>query len=165
MKLRELVAAALFVALIALTTAFVKIPLAIAGYIHLGDTFILLACYLLRPRWAIPACGIGSALADLISGFVIFAPATLVIKAGMAFLFGLLVYKKPLFWREIVGAIVASAFMLAGYFVFEGFLYGWAAALANVPMASIQPAACSVLGVALIQAASRIPAIRDRRTL
>lgn len=60
MKGRELVTAALFVALITLTTAFVKIPLALTGYIHLGDTFIFLACYFLRPagrspfrRWAV----------------------------------------------------------------------------------------------------------------
>ena len=164
MKVRELVTAAMFVALITVTTAFVKIPLALTGYIHLGDTFIFLACYFLRPRWSIPVSALGSALADVIA-FPIYAPATFLIKAGMAAIFALFVYRKPVLWREIVGVVCAGLFMLLGYLLFEEFfiLKTWEAAFANIALSSIQPAACGVLGVAVLQIVNRIPSIRDRR--
>ncbi len=164
MKVRELVTAAMFVALITVTTAFVKIPLALTGYIHLGDTFIFLACYFLRPRWAIPVSALGSALADVIA-FPVYAPATFLIKAGMAAIFALFVYRKPVLWREIVGVVCAGLFMLLGYLLFEGFfiLETWEAALANIALSAIQPAACGVLGVAVLQIVNRIPSVRDRR--
>lgn len=164
MKGRELVTAALFVALITLTTAFVKIPQALTGYIHLGDTFIFLACYFLRPRWSIPVSALGSALADVIA-FPIYAPATLIIKAGMAAIFALFVHRRPVLWREIAGAVLAGLFMLLGYLLFEGFfiLGTWQSALANIALSAIQPAACGVLGIVLLQIVDRIAPLRDRR--
>ena len=45
MRTKSLAVAALFMALVMVTTAFVKIPLPLTGYIHLGDTFIFLACF------------------------------------------------------------------------------------------------------------------------
>ena len=49
MNTRKLVVSALLVAMITVLTMFVKIPLSAFGYVHLGDTVIFLACYLLKP--------------------------------------------------------------------------------------------------------------------
>ena len=54
MRTKSLAVAALFMALVMVTTAFVKIPLPLTGYIHLGDTFIFLACFFLKNRMRSP---------------------------------------------------------------------------------------------------------------
>ena len=63
-KTETIVMVALFSALIAVMTAFVKVPTPI-GYIHIGDAFIFAGAMLLGPYAAIPAM-IGSGLADLV---------------------------------------------------------------------------------------------------
>ena len=75
MRTKSLAVAALFMALVMVTTAFVKIPLPLTGYIHLGDTFIFLACFFLKKPYAIAASAMGSALADVIA-FPVYAPAS-----------------------------------------------------------------------------------------
>ena len=71
MKTKKIVTAALFAAIICVVTFFPKIPL-VNGYIHLGDAVILLAAFIMGPIYGGVAAAIGSALADLISGYVIF---------------------------------------------------------------------------------------------
>lgn len=53
---------------------------------NLGDTVVLLGAYLLGGAYGATAGGIGPALADLISGYTAYVPATLVIKTLMALL-------------------------------------------------------------------------------
>ena len=162
MTVRNLVTAALFVALITLSTMYFRIIPLPAGYVHLGDTFIILACYFLKPKYAVPACALGSALADLF-GFPLYAPATLVIKAVMALIICAAIYKKTTLLREILAVLAAALWMLLGYFLFNGFVYGWSPALASVALDWVQPAVCGVLGVACIEALKRIPALSSRR--
>ena len=85
---KRLVMAALFVALTFLATFLIQIPLPL-GYIHLGDALVFLCGFILGPIWGTVAAGLGAGLADILSGYVIYAPATFVIKALMAFLAGL----------------------------------------------------------------------------
>ena len=66
-------------ALAALTTVFtllIQIPSPTKGYINLGDTVVNIAAWVLGPLYGGAAAGIGSALADLISGYTVYAPAT-----------------------------------------------------------------------------------------
>ena len=74
---------ALFSALITVMTAFIKIPTPL-GYIHIGDAFIFAAAMLLGPYAAIPAM-IGSGLADFITAYFMYIPATILIKGLGAF--------------------------------------------------------------------------------
>ena len=78
------VMAAAFAALACVATMVVKVPSPTGGYMNLGDTVVLLGGYLLGPAWGALAGSIGPALADVLLGSPIYAPATLVIKAGMA---------------------------------------------------------------------------------
>ena len=121
MKTKKIVTAALFAAIICVVTFFPKIP-SVNGYIHLGDAVILLAAYIMGPVYGGVAAAIGSALADLISGYVIFIPGTFVIKlltavvAGYVF-FGLKkVARKLKAGKYIIAGIVGEALMVLGYF-------------------------------------------------
>lgn len=161
---KSLTLAALFTALITVTTAFVQIPLPLTGYIHLGDTFIFLACFFLKKPYAITASAVGSALADVIV-FPVYAPATLIIKAVMALIFCLIAGKNGTLPRCTLGALAASVWMLLGYYVFNAAVlgYGWQTALVNFLLDSIQPLSCSVLGILCIQTSRRIPFLMKHR--
>ena len=79
-RTRLLVTAALFAAVITLTTAYLlHIPVP-TGYVHLGDAFVYLAASLLPAPYAVVAAAIGAGLADLLT-YPAWMPATLVIKA------------------------------------------------------------------------------------
>ena len=51
--------------------------------------------------------------------------------------------------------------MLVGYFVFEGFYYGWAGAIGNIPLSLIQPAVSVPCAVLLTLALSKVGYLVD----
>jgi len=132
-KIFKVVVAALFTAIVCVATMVVKIPSpATNGYFNLGDCFVLLSAWYLGPVYGFLAAGTGSALADILSGYVQYAPATFVIKVLMAvaayFIFKAL-SKKP-FIARLTSGIVAEAVMVLGYFGYEAVIlsYGIGAA-------------------------------------
>ena len=65
------VVTALFAALICLATMLVQIPIpATGGYANLGDGVLLIASAVLPLPHAVLAAGVGSMLADLLTGYV-----------------------------------------------------------------------------------------------
>ena len=83
-KLRTLILAAMFAALTCVATMIIHIPSPIGGYFNLGDCMVLLSASCSVRSGAQRQGGIGSALADVICGYFVYAPGTLVIKALMA---------------------------------------------------------------------------------
>ena len=77
---------ALFAAMIFVFTAYLHVP-SHTGYTHVGDAFLYLAACLLPASYGAAAGAIGAGLADLLSGYAIWAPGTVVIKAVTALLF------------------------------------------------------------------------------
>lgn len=75
---------ALFAALCCIATMVIQIPTPTNGFINLGDCIVLISGYLLGPVYGALAAGIGSMLADILSGYAYYAPATFIIKAVMA---------------------------------------------------------------------------------
>ena len=126
------------------------------GYIHLGDAVVLLCGWTLGPVYGVSSAAIGSALADALSGYFIYIPATFVIK-GLSALVGWLLYilmskKKKSIWWLVISALAAELLMVALYYVFEGFMYGFGASLVNIPANAAQGVAGVVLGIVLIKA-------------
>ena len=80
---RMLVMAGLFAALGCVATMVLQVPSPTGCYMNLGDTVVILGAYLLGPVYGAIAGGVGPALADLLSGYGVYVPATLVIKALM----------------------------------------------------------------------------------
>ena len=158
-KIKKIVMAALMASMVCVATMIIKIPSPLKGYINLGDCIVLLCGWLLPPGYAFVAAGLGSALADLLSGYVTYAPATFLIKGLMALLVFLcckLMQKRTgKLPAQIVGAILAEILMIAGYFLFEGILYGFAPSLVNIPANGVQGIAGIVIGLALIKGLER----------
>lgn len=130
---RELTRTALFTAIICVATMVINIPVpATKGYVNASEVAVFLAAVLLPGGLGIVASGLGCALADLILGYTLYAPVTLIVKsleASMAILF-FRKFNLPRF----VAFILASLFMPLGYFLYEIFLYGYQlAAVAILP--------------------------------
>ncbi len=134
-KTNTIVMTAMMMCLILITTYTFKIPTPFQGYVHLGDAMIFLAVLVVGKKNGAIAAAFGSALADLLGGYVAFAPWTFVIKGLMALVMGLFIdymvkrSKKtvkiagvPLI--EIIGMIIAGIVMVLGYGVADAVLAG-----------------------------------------
>lgn len=130
MKLKNLVRAAVFAAFVFVATTFFKIPLPVTGYVHLGDAAIFLACVFLPFPYDAAAAAIGSALADILGGYVSYAPVTLVIKFVMPCIFRMIMKGKK--WQFVLGAILATIWMSVGYAAYDWVLYGVQVAALNL---------------------------------
>lgn len=164
--IKKLTITAIITALTFLTTFLIKFPGPIPpGYINLGDAIVIACALALDGRIAWVAGGIGSALADIALGGIIFAPFTFVIKS----LEGIVVWvisrpaskmgKGGRATIMIAAAIAGAIVMVGGYFLAEWLLlkylgsgFGMEAALAELPFNAIQGlfgAACGY-GLALV---------------
>ena len=152
---QKLVFAALLAALTCVATMIIKIPSPLKGYINLGDCVVLTAGWMLSPLYGFLAAGLGSALADLFSGYFVYAPATFLIKGLMALaawgFYKMLSKKTNNPVSRIISAVVAELIMIGGYYIFEGFMYGFEASLVNMPANAVQGVAGLILGFALIK--------------
>jgi len=118
---RLLVLTGLFAALGCTATLVLQIPSPTGGYMNLGDTVVILGAWLLGPVYGAVAGGVGPAMADLLSGYAVYVPATLAIKAVMALTAALLYRALGKKWPA-VSAAAAEAPMVAGYWLFDGLL-------------------------------------------
>lgn len=154
-RTQKIVIAAMLAALACVATMIIKIPSPLKGYLNLGDCVVLLAGWLLSPLYGFLAAGIGSALADIFSGYVTYAPATFIIKGLMALAayygFHLLNKKIGGLPSRVISGIAAEIIMVLGYFVFEGFFYGFLPSVVNIPANIIQGVAGLILGTILIK--------------
>ena len=130
-RTRMVVMAAAFAALACVATMVVKVPSPTGGYMNLGDTVVLLGGYLLGPAWGALAGSIGPAPGGCLLGSPIYAPATLVIKAGMA---ALAAACHQAFGRDRVPlglaacGIMGELPMVVGYWLYDALLC-WGARL------------------------------------
>ena len=154
-KTQKIVLSSLLAALCCVATMIIKIPSPLKGYINLGDCVVLLAGWILPYSYGFAAAGIGSALADVFSGYAIYAPATFLIKGIMA-LIAHLCFKSmnckignaP---SRIIGGVVAEVVMVLGYFVFEGFMYGFVPSAVNIPANAVQGVAGIIISLVLVK--------------
>ena len=170
-RIVKLCITAMLAALVCVATAFFIIPTPMGGYIHLGDSFVLMCGWILGPVYGFAAGAIGSAMADIFSGFAIFAPVTFVIKGCMALAAAVIAKKLTekgfkTFSAHIIGAITAEVIMTAGYYLADALLmgYGFIGALEGVVWSAVQGAAGIIVGVAMIAVISRTKVLSKMET-
>jgi uncharacterized membrane protein len=128
---------AIMTALATIMTLVIQIPYpGTSGYFNFGDTMVMLGGLLLGPVGGFFAGGVGSALADVISGWTFYAPITLVVKGleGMAvgYLGSRVMGSARVNKLDILAVIVGAVIMLTGYFIAQVFLFGLAAAIGEL---------------------------------
>ena len=154
--LRLLTLAALLAAMTTVATMLIQIPTPTKGYVNLGDSIVNVAAWLLGPAFGAAAAGIGSAAADIISGYVVYAPATLIIKAAMAvvsfYVFKTVNTKFSSLPSRIAAAVSAEVVMMVGYTVFEAIMYhSMSAAVLGLPGNIVQGALGAAVSVAVYE--------------
>ncbi len=145
-RIKKIVLAALFAALIFISTYIVQIPIP-NGYVNLGDCFVILSGIMLGSA-GIASAAVGSALCDALGAYAMYTPATFIIKGAMALVVYIFTKRKYTVVLHIISAILAELIMIGGYLLFEWYFYG-AGALASVPYNAVQGTVGMVASVIL----------------
>ena len=154
-KIIRICLAGVMAAIIAVFTAFIKIPTGLnEGYVHVGDSMVYLAGCLLGPLGIVSAA-VGGALADILAGAAVWAIPTAVIKAldAVPFVIMQAYYKKKTGGNKIINkyttpmVVVGGLINFAGYRIAEGLMYSWESALASAPLGLVQVVGSAVVFV------------------
>lgn len=152
-KLKRIVLTGVFSALIFVFTAYIHVPTG-AGYTHAGDGLIYLSASILPMPYAIASAVIGGALADGLSGYPIWIPATVVIKALTAMFFSNK-GDRTVTKRNLLAVIPSLIICVVGYSLYEGFVItkglsasGIIAAFTQTPAYIVQIVASTILYIA-----------------
>ncbi len=150
-NVKQLAFTGMFAAFIFVLTMFVKFPVA-SGYVHFGDALIYLSALIIGP-WAMLAGAIGEGLADIAGSYVIYAPATVIIKALIAVPF-LTVSKKEskLFSvKNCLVTLLSGLITVGGYYIAD-LIINKAYAVVDLPGNIIQAVGSAVIFIILAAA-------------
>ena len=143
-------------------TMLIQIPIPpTRGYLNFGEILVFTSALLFGRFVGGLAGGVGSAMADVITGYGYFAPYTLIIKGLEGFLAGAIRDGKST-RRDLLGWFVGAVAMVTGYFLVEAYVMGFGvpAALVEVPSNTIQVVSGAVIAVPLTRGLrNRIPKI------
>lgn len=150
-KVLNMVYAAVFAAMIFALTRFIQIPVpGGAGYLHFGDAMIYIVASTLGGPWALLASALGATLADLSSGFAVYAPISAIVKVLIALPFVLVNKKseKILTPLTICLTIPSGVITVLGYFLGD-LIVNRAYAVADIPMNIVQAVASAIIFVVI----------------
>ncbi|MEW5553382.1 ECF transporter S component [Peribacillus frigoritolerans] len=161
----DLIINAMLIALVFLSTFFLNIKLPIAangGLVHLGTAMLFIASILFGPKKAALAGAIGMGLFDIVGGWTLWAPITIVARGLQGYIVGKIAWSKGRNGTSIafnvIATIVSIPFMIAVYYIGEGILYGnWIAPLASVPGDLVQNILGIIVAVPVCVALKKVP--------
>lgn len=160
-QLKRFITATLMAALTCFATYIIRVP-SPTGYIHPGDSFVILSGIILGPFYGSLSAGIGSMLADLLAAYPQYAVASLIIKALTALVCSLTFkYLKRKLYSLAVAGVLGGIIVTLGYFTVEYFMYGFGGALSGVPLNIVQNIFGIILSIMLYPLLYRIPQVRD----
>ncbi len=112
---RELSLVAIFTAVNCISTTMIQVYIpATKGYFNIGESTVYITAMLFGPKIGAIAGGLGPALADIATGYYIYAPATAIIKGLEGLIVGFL-SRKPVKKRapRYLTAVALPIFLLA----------------------------------------------------
>ncbi len=121
-RIKNMCLAGILTALVFVFTAYLHIPVH-TGYTHIGDGFIFLAACLLPLPYGIFVGSAGALLADCLTGYALWAPASVLIK-GLTVLFFARQNKQLLSVRNCLALLPAGGLCIGGYYLYEGVITG-----------------------------------------
>jgi len=146
---------AVLTAVVVLFTLIVRIPTS-RGYLNLCDVAIFFTAFIFSPGISFIVAGLGTALADIISGYAQWALISFLVHGFEGFMVAFIVLKsKKITNKIIVGVFAGIAGIIivsGGYFLGGGVLVNFQVALVEVPMNIIQSAVGAIFGFIVSQA-------------
>jgi len=151
-RIKHLVLSSIFAAMVCLATAVFSFPLPGNGFANLGDCFVILCGGIIGSWWGFAAAAVGAALADILLGYAIYAPATFVIKGIMTLVVYYIAGKSEKFSviKNTLSAITAEIVMIVGYFMFELAIYGAGVAVPDLLGNSMQGIVGAITGTVIL---------------
>lgn len=119
-KIKLMCITGVFTAITYIFTAYFHIP-SHTGYTHIGDAFIYIAACLLPLPYAATVGAVGALLADCLTGFAIWAPASVIIKSLAVLCFSRK-NEKIVCLRNILALIPAWFVCIFGYYFYESII-------------------------------------------
>jgi len=148
-RTKQMVYAALGIALVFVCTIFINLRLPIAangGLIHLGNVPLFIIAILYGRRFGALSGGIGMALFDVVGGWFIWAPFTLVIVAAMGYTVGAICERNRTMTAYVLAVVAACLIKVLGYYAAEVMIYGnWLAPMTSVPGNLVQIGVASII--------------------
>jgi uncharacterized membrane protein len=137
----NLILTSMLIALVFVATLLLNIKLPITangGLVHLGTAMLFIASILFGPKKAAIAGAIGMGLFDIVAGWTLWAPFTIVARGLQGYIVGKIAWSNGRNGSSITFNIVATIssipVMLAVYYLCEGILYNnWIAPMASIP--------------------------------
>lgn len=146
---------AVFITLTYVFTAFVNIRLPLAangGLIHLGNIPLFLGAIIFGKKTGALAGGLGMGLFDILSGWLIWAPFTIVIVGLMGFTIGKITEKRKGTGWYIAAILVACGIKIVGYYIAECIIYGnWLAPISSIPGNVLQIVLAAVIVLPIVK--------------
>ncbi len=149
-NVRTITLNALMAALVFVLTRLIQVPTPTRGYVHLGDVGVVFTALAFGPTVGAVAGGLGTALADLTSGYGMWAPFSLVIHGLQGYLLGRLAANhKRMTFPFILLITAVNIAVIAGGYLLAGLILVGNAALAEVPANAMQAFSGNLLGIPL----------------
>jgi len=142
-------------ALATIATMMFAFPIpATSGYFNLGDSIVIITSLTFGPLVGALAGGLGSGLADLLGGWYNWVIFTTVIKGAEGYIVGYLAGNPDTrtMKKTVIAWLVGGAVMVGGYFVVQVFMYGFSAALSELPFNMVQMIVAGILGIPISNA-------------
>lgn len=148
-NLRKIVTTAVFAAMVFVMTFFIKVPVA-SGYVHFGDAIIYICACIMGGPWAMLAGAIGAGLADVLGGFAVYAPATIIVKALIAVPFIVTSKRSEKIFSlpNALMTIIAGLITVGGYFIAD-LIIDKSYAIIDIPGNIIQAVGSAVIYIVL----------------
>lgn len=140
-KTFNLILTAMLIALVFVATLLLNIKLPITangGLVHLGTAMLFIASILFGPKKAALAGAVGMGLFDLVMGWTLWAPFTIVARGQQGYIVGRIAWSNGRNGTSVafnlLATIISIPVMLAVYYLCEGVLYSnWIAPVASIP--------------------------------
>ena len=152
---RQVAAIGVMGALATIATMMFAFPIpATSGYFNLGDSIVIITSLTFGPLVGALAGGLGSGLADLLGGWYNWVIFTTVIKGAEGYVTGHLAGNPDTrtMKKTVIAWLVGGAVMVGGYFVVQIFMYGFSAALSELPFNMVQMIVAGVVGIPISSA-------------
>ena len=136
-------------------TRVVQFPTPARGYNHLGDAGVFFASFAFGPWVGAVAGGLGTALADITSGYAQWAIPSLLIHGLQGWIAGALVRGRPDLVRIVLAIAAGSVVVVVGYFFAGIIIEGVALASAEILGNTVQVLIGGLIGAPLFLAVLR----------
>ncbi|MGE7673440.1 ECF transporter S component [Lysinibacillus sp. NPDC094403] len=144
-KTFDLVITSILAALVFVATMFINIrlPFGQGGLIHLGTAMLLITSILFGPKKGALAGAIGMGLFDIVGGWLIWAPTTIISRALQGAIVGKIAWSKGHKGDDvrlnILAAVVSMPVMIGVYYIGQAIMFkSWVAPMASIPGDVIQ---------------------------